>query len=70
MLERSARNQSAGRILEVTPRAATTPVRVAVAPGMAFAAAITREAAEEPGRQAGGEAAAVAKASGAMAGIG
>ena len=64
----SARNQFAGTITEVRKGAATAHVRIEVAPGVVFTAAITNEAAEELGLAVGGRAVAMVKASGVMVG--
>lgn len=69
MLKLSARNQFAGAIREVKKGATTTHVRIEVAPGVVFTAAITNESAEELGLAVGGRAVAVVKASDVMVGI-
>lgn len=65
----SARNQFAGTILDVRKGATTTHVRIEVAPGVIFTAAITNEAAEELELTEGGKAYAVVKASDVMVGV-
>ena len=69
MLQISARNQFAGTILEVRQGATTSHVRIEVAPGLVFTAAITNEAVEELGLAVGGQAVAVVKASDVMVGV-
>ena len=68
MLKLSARNQFPGTIRAVTKGATTTHVRIEVAPGVVFTAAITNESAEELGLAVGGRAVAVVKASDVMVG--
>ncbi|WP_439594657.1 TOBE domain-containing protein [Falsiroseomonas sp.] len=65
----SARNQFAGTIREIRKGATTSHVRIEVAPGVIFTAAITNEAVEELGLTVGGAAVAVIKASDVMVGI-
>lgn len=65
----SARNQFAGRILEVRKGATTTHVKIEIAPGIVFTASITNEAAEELNLAQGGKAIAVVKASDVMVGV-
>lgn len=65
----SARNQFPGTILEVHKGATTTHVKIEVAPGIVFTAAITNEAAEELDLAKGGKAYAVVKASDVMVGV-
>ncbi len=69
MLKLSARNQFAGTIREIRKGATTSHVRIEVAPGVIFTAAITNEAVEELGLTVGGAAVAVIKASDVMVGI-
>lgn len=68
MLKLSARNQFAGTVLEVRKGATTTHVRIEVAPGVVFTAAITNESAEELDLAVGKRAIAVVKASDVMVG--
>lgn len=65
----SARNQFAGKILEVRKGATTTHVKIEIAPGIVFTASITNEAAEELNLAQGGKAIAVVKASDVMVGV-
>jgi molybdopterin-binding protein len=69
MLKLSARNQFAGTVTALRKGATTTHVRIEVAPGVVFTAAITNESAEELGLAVGGAAVAVVKASDVMVGI-
>jgi len=68
MLKLSARNQFPGKIQEVRKGTTTTHVRIEVAPGVVFTAAITNEAAEELTLAVGDPAIAVVKASDVMVG--
>ena len=69
MLKLSARNQFAGKILEIRKGATTTHVRIEVAPNVVLTASITNESAEELGLAVGKKAVAVVKASDVMVGI-
>lgn len=69
MLKLSARNQFAGTVTAITKGATTTHVRIEVAPGVTFTAAITNESADELGLRVGGPAVAVVKASDVMVGV-
>ena len=62
----SARNKLKGKILEVKKGATTAHVRLEITPGLIVTAAITNEAVEELGLNAGGTATAIVKASDVM----
>ncbi len=62
----SARNQIAGKILEVKKGATTAHVRLEIAPGQIITASITNEAVDDLGLKAGAKATAVIKASDVM----
>jgi molybdopterin-binding protein len=65
----SARNQIAGKIVEVKKGATTAHVRLEIAPGRFITASITNEAVEELGLKTGIAATAVIKASDVMIAI-
>ena len=62
----SARNQIAGKILEVKKGATTAHVRLEIAPGQIITASITNEAVDDLGLRTGVKATAVIKASDVM----
>jgi len=62
----SARNKLKGKILEVKKGATTAHVCLEITPGLIVTAAITNEAVEELGLNAGGTATAIVKASDVM----
>jgi molybdopterin-binding protein len=62
----SARNQIAGKILEVKKGATTAHVRLEIAPGQIITASITNEAVDDLGLKTGVKATAVIKASDVM----
>ena len=64
----SARNQLAGRIVEVTPGATTTHVKVDIG-GQVVTSSITNEAAQELGLKPGLTATVIIKASDVMIGV-
>ena len=62
----SARNQIKGTVIEVTKGATTSHVRVDIGNGNIITAAITNEAVDELGIEAGGDVTVVVKASDVM----
>ena len=62
----SARNQLKGRIVEITKGATTAHVTIALGGGAVVTAAITNEAADELGLEAGKAVVAIVKASDVM----
>jgi len=62
----SARNQLAGSVVEVSPGAVTTTVKVRLAGGDVVTASITKEAADELGLAAGTDVVVIVKASDVM----
>src|SRR5262245_6651590 len=62
----SARNQLAGSVVEVTPGAVTTTVKVRLAGGDVMTSSITKEAADELGLAAGNDVVVIVKASDVM----
>ena len=65
----SARNQIAGKIVEVKKGATTAHVRLEIAPGRIITASITNEAVDDLGLKPGAQAIAVIKASDVMIAI-
>ncbi|HZC54930.1 MAG TPA: molybdopterin-binding protein [Xanthobacteraceae bacterium] len=65
----SARNQIAGKIIEVKKGATTAHVRLEIAPGRIITASITNEAVDDLGLKPGAQAIAVIKASDVMIAI-
>jgi molybdopterin-binding protein len=59
----SARNQLPGTVVEVTPGAVTTAVKVSLAGGDVVTSSITKEAAEELGLATGSTVTVIVKAS-------
>jgi molybdopterin-binding protein len=59
----SARNQLAGSVVEVSPGAVTTTVKVRLAGGDVLTSSITKEAADELGLTAGNDVVVIVKAS-------
>ena len=59
----SARNQLSGSVVEVTPGAVTTTVKVRLAGGDVVTSSITKEAADELGLEAGTDVVVLVKAS-------
>ena len=66
----SARNQIAGKIIDVKKGATTSHVRLEVSPGHVITASITNEAVDELGLKVGAAATAVIKASDVMIAVG
>ena len=62
----SARNQLAGSVVEVSPGAVTTTVKIRLAGGDVMTSSITKEAADELGLAAGNEVVVIVKASDVM----
>ncbi|HEY7071703.1 MAG TPA: TOBE domain-containing protein [Acidimicrobiales bacterium] len=62
----SARNQLAGSVVEVSPGAVTTTVKVRLAGGDVMTSSITKEAADELGLAPGSDVVVVVKASDVM----
>jgi molybdopterin-binding protein len=62
----SARNQLAGSVVEVSPGAVTTTVKVRLAGGDVMTSSITKEAANELGLAPGSDVVVVVKASDVM----
>ena len=62
----SARNQLAGSVVEVSPGAVTTTVKVRLAGGDIVTSSITKEAADELGLAAGTDVVVIVKASDVM----
>jgi molybdopterin-binding protein len=62
----SARNQLAGSVVDVSPGAVTTTVKVRLAGGDVVTASITKEAADELGLAAGTDVVVIVKASDVM----
>jgi molybdopterin-binding protein len=65
----SARNQIAGKIIDVKKGATTSHVRLEVSPGRVITASITNDAVDELGLKVGQTATAVIKASDVMIAI-
>ncbi len=65
----SARNQLSGSVVEVSPGAVTTTVKVRLAGGDVVTSSITREAAEELGLVVGGDVTVIVKASDVLLGV-
>jgi molybdopterin-binding protein len=65
----SARNRLAGSVVEVTPGAVTTTVKVRLGGGDVVTSSITREAADELGIDVGSDVVVIVKASDVMLGV-
>ena len=65
----SARNQFAGKVVEITEGATNGIVKIEIAPGLIVSSSITNAAIEELGLQVGKPATAIIKASNVMVGV-
>ena len=65
----SARNQLAGKVVEITEGATNGIVKIEIAPGLIVSSSITNAAIEELGLQVGKPATAIIKASNVMVGV-